>query len=194
MASFDHVRNGPPDAVRIARLTSARFPAPSAWNTALCSESTGRTVAPVLAARRMNSPPAQTRHSLFASATVAPRSIAAMVGLQSDRTADRRHHPISRTLGSLDQRRLRRLRPRCREPESALLEFAISTRISDHCVTRTDFTGNFPKRSGIAARADQTLRDSARGSRLIKSTVLAPIEPVAPRIVIDRTSMAGLNF
>src|SRR6185312_9566093 len=82
MASFDQVRNGPPDAVRIARLTSARCPDPSAWNTALCSESTGRTVAPALAARRMNRLPAQTRHSLFARATVAPRSIAAIVGLR----------------------------------------------------------------------------------------------------------------
>ena len=44
--------------------------------------STGSTVAPALAARRMNSAPAQTRHSLLASATVAPRSIAASVGLR----------------------------------------------------------------------------------------------------------------
>ena len=29
---------------------------------------------------RMNRPPAQTRHSLLASATIAPRSTAAMVG------------------------------------------------------------------------------------------------------------------
>ena len=64
----------------MTRLTSARLPAPSAWNIALCSESTGSTVAPALAARRMNRPPAQTRHSLLASATVAPRSMAASVG------------------------------------------------------------------------------------------------------------------
>ena len=30
IASIDQVRNGPPDAVRIARLTSARLPAPNA--------------------------------------------------------------------------------------------------------------------------------------------------------------------
>ena len=64
----------------MTRLTSSRWPAPSAWKIALCSESTGSTVAPVAAARRMNSAPAQTRHSLLASATVAPRSIAASVG------------------------------------------------------------------------------------------------------------------
>ena len=58
----------------------ARGPRVSAWKIALCSESTGSTVAPVAAALRMNSAPAQTRHSLLASATVAPRSTAASVG------------------------------------------------------------------------------------------------------------------
>jgi hypothetical protein len=62
------------------RRMSSRRPALSAWKMALCSESTGNTVAPLAAARRMNSPPAQTRHSLLASATVAPRSAAASVG------------------------------------------------------------------------------------------------------------------
>ena len=40
------VRNGPPDAVMTMRLTSSRGPAVSAWKMALCSESTGSTVAP----------------------------------------------------------------------------------------------------------------------------------------------------
>src|ERR1700686_5851598 len=57
------VRNGPPEAVRITRRTSWRRPALMAWNNALCSESTGSTVAPQAAARRMNRAPAQTRHS-----------------------------------------------------------------------------------------------------------------------------------
>ena len=62
------------------RLTSSRGPAVSAWKIALCSESTGSTVAPAAAAVRMNMAPAQTRHSLLASATVAPRLAAASVG------------------------------------------------------------------------------------------------------------------
>src|SRR5215831_10326393 len=49
---------------------------------ALCSESTGSTVAPDAAARRMNRPPAHTSVSLLASATMAPRSAAASVGLR----------------------------------------------------------------------------------------------------------------
>src|ERR1700732_4283063 len=68
------------DAVRTRRTTSSRRPALKAWNSALCSESTGSTVVPFCAARRMNKAPAQTRHSLLASATVPPRSTAASVG------------------------------------------------------------------------------------------------------------------
>jgi hypothetical protein len=81
MAASVQVRNGPPDAVMISRLTSSRGPALSAWKIALCSESTGSTLAPDAAAARMNMPPAHTRHSLLASATVAPRLAAASVGL-----------------------------------------------------------------------------------------------------------------
>ena len=80
IASIDQVRNGPPEAVSTSRTTSSRRPAPNAWNSALCSESTGSTLVPFCAARRMNNAPAQTRHSLLASATVPPRSTAASVG------------------------------------------------------------------------------------------------------------------
>ena len=64
----------------MTRRTSSRRPALIAWNSALCSESTGSTVAPASAARRMNKPPAHTSISLLASATMAPRSAAASVG------------------------------------------------------------------------------------------------------------------
>ena len=109
------VRNGPPEAVRMMRLTSSRGPAPSAWKIALCSESTGSTVAPTLAARRMNRLPAQTRHSLLASATVAPRSIAARVGLRpmAPRSPPSPSRPGARRLRPAPPRR-RRLRSRCR--------------------------------------------------------------------------------
>ena len=66
----------------MTRRTSSRRPDISAWNTALCSESTGSTVACAAAARRMNRSPAQTKHSLLAMATVAPRSAAASVGFK----------------------------------------------------------------------------------------------------------------
>ena len=54
IASSDQVRNGPPDAVRMTRRTSSRRPAPIAWNSALCSLSTGSTVAPNCCTARMN--------------------------------------------------------------------------------------------------------------------------------------------
>src|ERR1044072_9651880 len=68
MSPFDQVRNGPPDAVMMTLVTSLRSPAIIAWKSALCSLSTGRTLAFISFARRLNNGPAQTRHSLFASA------------------------------------------------------------------------------------------------------------------------------
>ena len=53
---------------------------------------------------RMNRPPAQTRHSLLASATVAPRSTAASVGFSPTAPLIARHHPVGRPLRRLDQR------------------------------------------------------------------------------------------
>ena len=47
ISSFDQVRNGPPEAVMMTLVTSSRRPAVIAWNSALCSQSTGSTVAPV---------------------------------------------------------------------------------------------------------------------------------------------------
>ncbi|MGY4240727.1 hypothetical protein ACVIIZ_002135 [Bradyrhizobium sp. USDA 4523] len=80
MSAGAQVRNGPPDAVMITRVSSSRLPEASAWNSALCSESAGRMQAPAFLARSMKISPAQTKHSLLASATVAPRSTAASAG------------------------------------------------------------------------------------------------------------------
>ncbi len=52
----------------------------NSWKMALCSESTGSRVAPAAATSRIISWPAETRHSLLASATTAPRRTAASVG------------------------------------------------------------------------------------------------------------------
>ena len=63
-----------------ARCCSWRSPR-SAWKIALCSESTGSSTAPLRAhLGSISSAPAQTRHSLVASATMAPRRTAASVG------------------------------------------------------------------------------------------------------------------
>ena len=78
-SSAGRCRNGPPDAVRMIRLTSAwRWPC-RAWNTALCSLSTGRSCPPRLAASRVINSPDTTSASLLASATSLPARTAASV-------------------------------------------------------------------------------------------------------------------
>ncbi|CAH0327171.1 hypothetical protein SRABI128_05835 [Microbacterium sp. Bi128] len=71
-------RNGPPDAVRISRSTSAAEPERRHWAMAECSESTG-TICPSRAAALTRAPPT-IRDSLLASASVAPEARAARVG------------------------------------------------------------------------------------------------------------------
>ena len=99
------------------RLTSSRGPAPSAWKIALCSESTGSTVAPV--ARRAAHEQAAGADQAF---LVGERDGRAALDrghgrLEADGAADRRHHPVGRTLRRFHQRLLagggfdRRCRP-----------------------------------------------------------------------------------
>ena len=178
-------RRGEDDAAHV--LAPARRPAPG---TARCARnSTGRMVAPRGRRRRMNSPPAQTRHSLLASATVAPRCDRGERRLQPGRAGDRRHHPIGRPLRGLDEGRLARARPRCPMPASASLS------------SRHRRPGRRPPRSGRRARAraapsaarcaapSPPRRGSGRRSRRSRSMVLAPIEPVAPSSVTLRAGV-----
>ena len=119
-ASTLQVRNGPPDAVRITRRTSRRAARRSAPETARCARNRpaarSRRCA---AARRMNSAPAQTRHSLLASATVAPRSTAASVGRKPAAPVIAAITQSAGRAAPLRPRPRRRRRPRCREPASA---------------------------------------------------------------------------
>ena len=151
IASSGQVRNGPPEAVSTMRRTSSRRPAPSAWKIALCSESTGSTVAPAAAARRMNSAPAQTRHSLLASATVAPRSAAASVGLRL----------VAPVIAAITQSA-----GRCAASTTAVgagrgldagagklgFEFAVSIRIGNCGKARAEFAREKRQRLGVAMR------------------------------------------
>ena len=188
IASRVQVRNGPPDAVMTMRLTSSRGPAVSAWKIALCSESTGSTVAPDAAAVRMNTAPAQTRHSLLASATVAPRLTAASVGFRSDRAADRGHHPVGRTLRRLDHGGLA-ARSLDAGAGKRVLEFAIGRRIGDDRKARVQLARDLRelRRVRLAVTASTRYRPLPRLSR---STVLMPTEPVAPSTVTVRTAGA----
>ena len=92
-------RNGPPDAVSRMRRTPARRRARREaagrhWKTALCSLSIGSSVAPLSRAARMNSGPAMTSASLFASSTLLPARAAASVGAQAGGADDRGHHGV----------------------------------------------------------------------------------------------------
>ena len=66
------IRKGPPEAVRISRMASARRPARRHWCAPLCSESTGSSSVPLAAAAAITSSPLATRTSLLASPTVLP--------------------------------------------------------------------------------------------------------------------------
>ncbi len=99
MVAISALRNGPPDAVRIDLVDPFGLREIEYLEDARCARNR-----PAAAWRRdyftslMNSSPAQTRHSLLASATMAPRCTAASVGASPPR---RRSRPSpSRTDGS----------------------------------------------------------------------------------------------
>src|SRR5581483_9062743 len=77
--SFDHPRNGPPDAVITSRLTSLGARDPMHCNIAECSLSTGTISPRPSAAARLTKSPAMTSVSLLASATRLPACNAASV-------------------------------------------------------------------------------------------------------------------
>ncbi len=73
------LRNGPPDAVSTIFSIAPRLPSAIDWKIALCSVSTGSSVAPCARTARSMTSPAHTSASLLASATAPPRRIAARV-------------------------------------------------------------------------------------------------------------------
>ena len=127
--------------------------------------------------------PAQTRHSLLASATVAPRSIAASVGF----------NPIAPLIAAITQSAGRcaasmqrvlarpQLRCRCRTAPPSARHRPPDRRPRQTARRLRARASPAPPR--CAARSTPR-PGSGRGSRLIKSMVLAPIEPVAPRMVM----------
>ena len=142
IASRVQVRNGPPEAVRIDAARRPRAGRRSAPGTSRCARNRPATRWRRRRPRvRMNRAPAQTRHSLLASATVAPRSSGGERGLQPGRAADRRHHPIGRPL--------RRLRPRAASPAAASMPLP-DKRVLQLAIGRR---GRRRRQSGRRARA-----------------------------------------
>src|SRR3954464_15992152 len=191
ISSLDQVRNGPPDAVMMTLVTSSRRPAVNTWNSALCSESTGRTIAPVCLARRITSVPAQTSDSLLASASVAPRSIAASEG---SRPATPVIAPMTMSAGR------RAASATASEPAAASIFEPESSHFSSlwGAGSPTAAKPAPSSRASFASAAPFLCAVSASTVkrpfwRFRRSMVLEPMEPVAPRIVTPRTA-AGLTF
>ena len=133
----------------------------------------------------MNSEPADTRHSLVASATMAPRRTASKV---AGRPAAPTIAAITQSLGD-GGRADQSLGPAAAStllPESARLSVAIGRGIGDH-----GELGPVRLREG---RQVLQLADSRSGldpkairnRRAIRSSVLLPTEPVAPSTVTER--------
>ena len=78
--SIVQVRNGPPEAVSITFSTGLPISPAKHWNTAECSESTGKMGVPLKRARSLISSPATTNVSLLARAIVLRARIAFIVG------------------------------------------------------------------------------------------------------------------
>ena len=107
-------------------------PAPIAWNIALCSESTGRMVAPTLG-RAAHEQAAGADQALL----VGERDgRAALDGgqrrLQPARAGDRRHHPVGRPLRPPRSGPPRRPPASMPLPAERVLEFGIGLRIGHH--------------------------------------------------------------
>src|SRR5579885_625682 len=79
-SSLGSSRKGPPDAVKIIRLSPARARPSRHWKIALCSLSTGSSRTPRSRTARVTSSPAITSTSLLAKAISLPAWIAARVG------------------------------------------------------------------------------------------------------------------
>ena len=148
----------------------------------------GRMQAPAFAARCMKKSPAQTRHSLFASATVAPRSTAASAGFNpaAPLTA-----AITQSAGR-DAASIIALSPAphsVRVPASASFNRETSG-IGDSRETRAEFFRQLRQPLHIAV-CGQRFDPVTVGAALSKSIVLSPIDPVAPRTVTVRTADAA---
>ena len=172
IASSVQVRNGPPDAVRIMRRTSSRRPEPSAWNIALCSQSTGSTVAPACAG-------AAHEQSAGADQTflVGERDRGAAFDrrhgrLQADRAA---RSPPSPSRPDAPRPRSRRLSPAAASmplPAKRIFQFAIGVRVGNHGKRGADIARDLRQRRGIAVRGDR-------------------LDVVAPRFALDQIDGAG---
>ena len=108
--------------------------------------------------------------------------------LQSGRAADRRHHPVGRTLRRLEQRLFARRRLDAAAGQG-IFQLAVGVRIGNDGKLRADVARDLRKRRRVAPRGDGLDAKTFRLA-LDQIEVLAPIEPVAPSIVTLRRPAA----
>ena len=174
----DHVRNGPPLAVSVIFATSSiRFPARH-WKIALCSESVGKSVAPCRATASISTSPAETSASLLASAIVPPRSTAAITGAR----------PAQPTIAAtvMSTGRAAASASACLPPAAAIPLLPSAARSSGRQPS-SPTTASFAPNSIASAASSLALQLAvsvsirhSSGLRRTRSSVDAPIDPVAP--------------
>ncbi len=184
----DQSRKGPPEAVRMIFSTAANPSPPrliSAWKIALCSESTGSSVAPLARAASSTISPAQTRLSLLAMASVPPRASAASV-LRS---------PTAPTMAAMVQSAGRAAASITASGPAAVatpVPASASARAGPRAASATTARRAPCARAWAASVATSRPATSASTAKLPGSaasssaSVLRPIEPVLPRMVMLR--------
>ena len=160
------------------------------WKIALCSLSTGISLPPPCLTVRRKTSPAETRHSLLASAMSAPRRAAVRVGAR----------PGVPAIAAITQ-------PASVDAASSRPDLPAATAMP--VPARADFSASYlPSSAVTASRAPNSRACSARSAMLpapvkavisnasrppswrTTSSVLAPIEPVEPNIV----SLRGISL
>ena len=182
--AFGVSRNGPPDAVRRTRWTSARLWPARHWKTALCSESTGKSLTPRAREAAVIRRPAITSVSLLASATVRPAWIAAMVGsspapptrAETTMSAFTSRHSVTSPSGPASS-------SGCGAGRSRASRSRDST--SSSATARGEyFLHMSASRSTFDPRAAKPTTENSSGKLDTRSSVRSPMDPVAPSSVI----------
>ena len=143
-----------PRPVRTSESTESGSRPSRHWKSAECSQSTGSSRPPPRSCAASASSPAATRLSLFASASVTPRSSAQSVAPTPGEADDRVQDDVR--LGALEQLR----------------------EVAADLACRRRARGELPSRSAATRTRERT--SSSSGFRSTTSIACRPIEPVAP--------------
>ena len=164
-------------------MRSCRAPT-MACDAAECSESTGSSVVFERATSAMKIVPARDETFLVGDRGRGPLAHGLERRLEPCGADDRRHHPIGRAARRLEQRLFTGGRLDARAGKGCL-ERRIALRIGDHGELCAMQDGELGK-TGDVPSAGQSDDLVGRALRPIRSSVLSPIEPVAPRTEIRR--------